>query len=66
VLGELTSDADVGLREALRRSMLALIEDRGRAYFPHPAAWAPFVIVGEGGRRERDGDAAAAAVDGNG
>jgi CHAT domain-containing protein len=38
----------LGRTEALRRSTLALINggNDGRA---HPAAWAPFVVVGEGG-----------------
>ena len=38
----------IGRAEALRRSMLALI-DKGPERFAHPAAWAPFVVVGEGG-----------------
>ena len=33
--------------EALRRSMLALIE-KGEPHEAHPAYWAPFVVVGEG------------------
>jgi CHAT domain-containing protein len=36
-----------GRAEALRRSMLALIE-RGAPHEAHPAYWAPFVVVGEG------------------
>ena len=36
-----------GRAEALRRSMLALIE-RGEPHEAHPAYWAPFVVVGEG------------------
>jgi tetratricopeptide (TPR) repeat protein len=38
-----------GRAEALRRSMLALIET-GAAHEAHPAYWAPFALVGEGGR----------------
>jgi CHAT domain-containing protein len=34
--------------EALRRAMLAL--SRRSDYLAHPAMWAPFVVVGEGGR----------------
>lgn len=34
--------------EALRRSLLAMAEQRDRPYFAHPAFWAPFVLVGEG------------------
>ena len=36
-----------GRAEALRQSMLALMNDKSAAYFAHPAAWAPFVVVGE-------------------
>jgi CHAT domain-containing protein len=45
---EMTRNAKVGRAEALRRSMLALI-DEGRLDEAHPAYWAPFVVVGEGG-----------------
>ena len=41
-------DPKVGRAEALRRSMLALI-DKGGPDEAHPAYWAPFVVVGEGG-----------------
>ncbi len=34
--------------QALRASMLALMDEPG-ARFAHPAIWAPFVVVGEGG-----------------
>jgi CHAT domain-containing protein/Tfp pilus assembly protein PilF len=33
---------------ALQRSMLALMRRTDKAYFGHPALWAPFVVVGEG------------------
>jgi CHAT domain-containing protein len=49
-LREITRDPEVGLAEALRRSMLSLI-DKGAPQEAHPAYWAPFVVVGEGGRR---------------
>jgi CHAT domain-containing protein len=45
---ELKSDPEIGRAEALRRSMLSLIKD-GEDYEAHPAFWAPFVLVGEGG-----------------
>ena len=45
---ELNAAPKIGRAEALRRSMLALI-DKGPQRFAHPAAWAPFVVVGEGG-----------------
>jgi CHAT domain-containing protein len=44
---EIARDPKVGRAEALRRSMLALI-DTGEAQEAHPAYWAPFVVVGEG------------------
>ena len=47
-LSEMARDPKIGRAEALRRSMLALI-DEGRLDEAHPAYWAPFVVVGEGG-----------------
>jgi CHAT domain-containing protein len=44
---EMARDPKVGRAEALRRSMLALI-DKGKLEQAHPAYWAPFVVVGEG------------------
>jgi len=44
---EIARDPKIGRAEALRRSMLALI-DTGEAQEAHPAYWAPFVVVGEG------------------
>jgi CHAT domain-containing protein len=43
----MTRDPKVGRAEAMRRSMLALI-DKGSKEEAHPAFWAPFVVVGEG------------------
>ncbi len=43
----LAADPSMGRAEAMRQSMLALI-DKGGAQ-AHPAYWAPFVVVGEGG-----------------
>ena len=42
----LKADPSSGRAEALRQAMLALIDKGDRA---HPAYWAPFVVVGEGG-----------------
>ena len=47
--GAMARDTSVGRAEALRRAMLALI-DTGAPHEAHPAYWAPFVVVGEGGR----------------
>jgi CHAT domain-containing protein len=44
---EMARDPKVGRAEAMRRSMLALI-DHGEPNESHPAYWAPFVVVGEG------------------
>ena len=46
---EMARDAKIGRAEGLRRSMLALI-DKGSQEEAHPAYWAPFVVVGEGGQ----------------
>jgi CHAT domain-containing protein len=45
---ELKRDPKIGRAEALRRSMLSMI-DTGKDYEAHPAFWAPFALVGEGG-----------------
>jgi CHAT domain-containing protein len=46
-IAKLKADPKIGRAEALRRSMLSLIAT-GKDYEPHPAFWAPFVLVGEG------------------
>ena len=51
-VGEIARDAEVGRAEALRRAMLALI-DNGAQHEAHPSYWAPFVVVGEGAARWR-------------
>ena len=47
-LSTMAADNTIGRSEALRRSMVALIE-QGEPNEAHPAYWAPFVVVGEGG-----------------
>ena len=47
-VAELTGNSRIGRAEALRRSILSMI-DSGKDYEAHPAFWAPFVLVGEGG-----------------
>jgi CHAT domain-containing protein len=47
-VAELKSDPKIGRAEALRRSMLSMITS-GKDFEAHPAFWAPFVLVGEGG-----------------
>ena len=50
---ELERNPQIGRAEALRRAMLATMTDTGRpkswTSAAHPAVWAPFVLVGEGG-----------------
>jgi CHAT domain-containing protein/tetratricopeptide (TPR) repeat protein len=48
MVAELKAAPKIGRAEALRRSMLSMI-DTGKDYESHPAFWAPFVLVGEGG-----------------
>ena len=48
-LSTMAADKTIGRSEALRRSMLALIE-KGEPKEAHPSYWAPFVVVGEGAR----------------
>ncbi len=45
---ETAGTAEIGRAEALRRSMLALMETPDKPYYAHPLFWAPFVVVGEG------------------
>lgn len=47
-IAELKANPKIGRAEALRRAMLSMI-DTGEKYEAHPAYWAPFVLVGEGG-----------------
>ncbi|MGQ0673599.1 MAG: CHAT domain-containing tetratricopeptide repeat protein [Hyphomicrobium sp.] len=41
--------APIGRADALQRAMQKLMDDRSQADNAHPAVWAPFVLVGEGG-----------------
>ena len=43
------SDGRLRRSEALRQAMLSLMRDESDPSLAHPSAWAPFVIVGEGG-----------------
>jgi CHAT domain-containing protein len=47
----LQSDPNVGRAEALRRAMLAYMNDGIDPLNGHPALWGPFVVVGEGAGR---------------
>jgi CHAT domain-containing protein len=45
----LTRDKTIGRAEALREAMIAVMENTDDPTLAHPSAWAPFVVVGEGG-----------------
>jgi CHAT domain-containing protein len=47
-LSRIAANKSLGRAEAMRQSMLALI-DKGELREAHPAFWAPFIVVGEGG-----------------
>jgi CHAT domain-containing protein len=49
-MDEIARDNTLGRAEALRRAMLELINS-GDAHDEHPSTSAPFVVVGESGRR---------------
>jgi CHAT domain-containing protein len=46
----MASDESVGRAQAMRQSMLAMI-DNGDPREAHPTYWAPFAVVGEGAAR---------------
>jgi CHAT domain-containing protein len=45
---ELAKDPTIGRAEALRRSMMAMLDPANPPEFAHPLAWAPFALAGEG------------------
>jgi hypothetical protein len=47
----LKSDPALGRAEAMRRSMLALLNDRSRGENAFPAIWGPFALIGAGAPR---------------
>jgi len=49
MLQETANDNKIGRAEALKRSMLSLMNSPDKPHYAHPMFWAPFVVVGEGG-----------------
>jgi CHAT domain-containing protein len=49
MLKETANDNKIGRAEALKRSMLSLMNSQDKPHYAHPMFWAPFVVVGEGG-----------------
>ena len=49
IFKEWNADPPVGRAEALRRAMMAMVDDKDNPRYDHPQFWAPFVVMGEGG-----------------
>jgi CHAT domain-containing protein len=47
----LKSDSRIGRAEAMRRAMLAHLEDGSSPRNAYPAVWGPFAVIGEGAAR---------------
>ncbi len=46
-VADMAKNPGAGRAEALRQAMLSVMNDASTARFAHPAAWAPFILVGE-------------------
>jgi CHAT domain-containing protein len=44
----MASDPSIGRAEALRQSMLSMMNDADNPHYAHPAFWAPFSLIGDG------------------
>jgi CHAT domain-containing protein len=47
---EFSKNPSIGRAEAMKRAMLKLLDGQFHSDFAHPVFWAPFMIVGEGGK----------------
>ncbi len=50
-MAEMIQNPAAGRARALQQAMLGLIADSRRPHYAHPLLWAPFVLVGDSGRR---------------
>ena len=47
----LSANPGLGRAEAMRRAMLAYLDDRSSPENAYPAVWGPFAVIGEGSRQ---------------
>jgi CHAT domain-containing protein/tetratricopeptide (TPR) repeat protein len=47
----MAADPTLGRAEAMRRTMLAFLDDKSSIENAYPAVWGPFAVIGEGSRR---------------
>jgi CHAT domain-containing protein len=48
----MSREKGMGRAQAMRNSMLGMIDDKGKPALGHPTYWAPFVVVGEGAAQQ--------------